>query len=529
MSNKTVRVAITQYHVGNDIQANLAKLLDYIEQAAAGGAQLVVAPEFGNHSSFYIDVDQAWDVAIERDGPYVKAVQEKAKQCGIHVVFNATSRGEQKPTAYITNFLIGPDGEMIGYDYKQVLMSGEATFLSASPIPGRVYDTAIGRIGMMSCLDGVPPETARNLALLGAQIITNAHNSCALDEPYEHIPARAAENHIWMLPSGKSGYICMPEQVEMIAQMLDAPGHIAKAHGENPILDPQGKAIARLPCLEEGIVFADIEPAAADNKQWADGDLFADRRPALYQAMAEPAITPEDGVSAAVEAAVIQVHSDRPVEVNSYRALDLLADAAENGAQLVVLPELVIFDREAIAADPALAAQQSQVFERQLGESCQQYGVHAVASIVTAEDDRYFHSAILLDDSGKRIGHYHQTHLPHSYRRWATAGDQLPVFETRLGRIGLLLGYDMVFIEPATVLARKGAEIIAHPTNWNFDWELDLIVPERAAENRVSILSAARADSQVQRGGMINALAKSRPLRASDLNPIWPVEVPPWS
>ena len=151
----TIRVATTQYHVANDVEANLNKLLDFIDQAAAGGAQLIVAPEFGNHSSFYTDINQAWDVAITVDGAYVKAVQDKAKQKNMFVVFNATRRGECSPTAYISNFLIGPDGELIGIDDKQVLMGGEAQNLSGSQQEGQVFDTAIGKIGMGADTDPI--------------------------------------------------------------------------------------------------------------------------------------------------------------------------------------------------------------------------------------------------------------------------------------------------------------------------------------------------------------------------------------
>ena len=68
--------------------------------------------------------------------------------------------------------------------------------------------------------------------------------------------------------------------------------------------------------------------------------------------------------------------------------------------------------------------------------------------------------------------------------------------------------------------------MIVHPTSWRLPWEPSLIICERASENRVSILSAARWDSPVKRGGMINAMSLSIPLRALDLNPIWPVEAP---
>ena len=520
-----IRVASSQYRVGNDVQANLEKLLGLIDEAADGGAQLVVAPEFGNHTSFYPDKDYAWEVAITPDGDYVQAIKDKARERSIYVVFNSTCRGDEKPTAYIRNFLIGPDGELIGFDDKQVLMGGEAQNLEGSTHEGRVFETPIGRIGMMSCLDGVPPETARNLALKGAQIITNSHNSCALDEPYFHIPVRAAENGAWVIASGKVGYICVDEMLEPLTSMVGIPKHLIIALGENPILDPDGKAVAQFETHQEGLIFADIEVERADNKSWADGDLFADRRPDLYQAVTEPMFSFDQPVAPALECAIVQMHSDRPLRDNMDRALDLVADAAQNDSQLIVLPELCIFDRNAIRDNPQQCIADSASFISEMAEQCKTLGVYVAASVFT-EDAGIRHTAVLIDDRGEILARYHQTHLPHSYRQFATAGDSLEVVDTPIGRIGFMLGYDAVFPEVATVLARKGAEIIVHPTTWNFEWEVRLAIPERAAENRVNILSAARADSAIKRGGLINALSKSQPLRARDLNPIWPIEIP---
>lgn len=524
-SSNIVRVATTQYRVSNDIQANLALLLDYIDQAAEGGAQLVVAPEFGNHTSFYADRDQCWDVSIEIDGEYVQAVQQRAREKNIYVVFNATRRGASRPTAYITNFLIGADGSLIGTDDKQVLMGGEAENLSGSDHLGRVFETAIGRIGMMSCLDGVPPETARNLALQGAQIITNTHNSCALDEPYAHIPVRAAENCVWVIAAGKVGPICTDEMLDPLADMVGIPKHLITALGENPILDTQGIAVARLPCMEAGIIFADIDISASDNKQWDDGDLFKDRRPDLYGPMVEPPVPFVHAPKPAFEAAIVQMRSDRPFAVNMDRARDLIADAAVNGAQLVVLPELCVFDLPMLLADPAAALEQSHEFEQALMETCKEAGVMVAASLLI-DANGLRHSGILIDRKGERVACYHQSHLTDSFKSCCSAGDHLEVFDTELGRIGIMLGYEGAFPEVAGVLARKGAELIVHPTRWRFGWEMNLALPERATENRVSILSAARADSVVERGGVINALSASQPLRVRDLNPIWPVEAP---
>jgi deaminated glutathione amidase len=522
----TIRVATTQYNTGNDVQANLEKLLGFIDQAAAGGAQLVVTPEFGNHTSFYQGPDHCWEIAIDPDGDYVQAIKDRAREKSIHVVFNATCRGEVKPKAFITNFLISDEGELVGSNQKQTLMGGEAENLSAAESAGAVFDTKIGRIGMMSCLDGVPPETARNLAVLGAQLITNSHNSCALDEPYLHIPVRAAENRAWVAASGKVGTVCVPEMVGPLCDMVGIPEHLVVALGENPILDPNGDVVEQLPCNEEGIIFADIDLSRADDKSWADGDLMADRRPELYAAVTQSPAAFAPGTVEPYLGSVINVRSDRYFEENCNRAIDLLVDAADNGSRLVVLPELCTLSAQEVAKDPAAALVKSRQFEAMLAKACKAAGVYACTSLVTEVDGKLHHTGILIDDAGSRILGAHQTHLPGSYKAWAEAGNVLETVDTPLGRIGIMIGYDALFPEVATVLARQGAEVVLHPTHWEFDWEVRLAVPERAAENRITVLSAARSDGSVRRGGLINTMSVSNPLRARDLNPIWPIEAP---
>jgi predicted amidohydrolase len=220
------------------------------------------------------------------------------------------------------------------------------------------------------------------------------------------------------------------------------------------------------------------------------------------------------------------VRCDRQFEENCNRALDLVADAADNDSQLMVLPELCTLVPDQIGQDVALAEERSRKFEEALAAHCRDLAISVATSLITQADGAYFHTGVLLDDRGQRRIAAHQTHLPQSYRTWCSPGDRLDVFETSLGRVAIMVGYDAVFPEVASVLARRGAEVILHPTAWKFDWEVRLALPERAAENRVSILSAARSDTQVSRGGLISALSESKPLRARDLNPIWPVEAP---
>ncbi len=132
------------------------------------------------------------------------------------------------------------------------------------------------------------------------------------------------------MASGKVGNICVDEIIAPLTEDVGIPKHLLIALGENPILDPFGREVAKLPCQEEGIVFADIELAKADDKSWQDGDLFDDRLPELYRAVGEPPQVFQDAPAPPFQASIVNVRSDRHFAENCKRALDLLADAADN-------------------------------------------------------------------------------------------------------------------------------------------------------------------------------------------------------
>lgn len=520
----TIRVATAQYRVSNDVQSNLDKLLSMIDRAAAGGAQLLVTPEFGNHTAFYADAEYARKVAIEPDGDYVKAVAARAKQHQLYVVFNATTRAGD--ALRLRNYLVGPDGEVIGSGDKQVLMGGEREHIGGSTTEGAVFETPIGRIGLYSCLDGVFCETSRCLAIQGAQILCNTLNSCALDEPGTHIPMRAMENRVWVVASGKAGPIVVDEMIQPLCDMVGIQPHLLEGHAESPVVGPDGRVRVKGAQYAEDLVFADIDPGEADNKRWDDGDLMADRVPAAYAplAAAPVSIGEESDAPAAFEAAVVQLRSDRAFDRNLLRALDLVRDAAEVGNKLIVLPERFSQPLALAAEDTKSALAQSNEVASKLDALAREHKVFIATSLV-AEDDGLRHSTVLWGPDGE-VGRAHQVHLTDTDKRWAKPGDSFKVFDTAIGRIGLMTGYDSLFCESANVLGVLGADIVVHPTSWRQEWEVDYAQPERAAECHMSVLSASRMDNTVGRGSLAIPASDSRPIGAGDLNPIWPVEAP---
>jgi predicted amidohydrolase len=91
---------------------------------------------------------------------------------------------------------------------------------------------------------------------------------------------------------------------------------------------------------------------------------------------------------------------------------------------------------------------------------------HVVGSYVERDGNALFHCGVLIGPQGKMIGTYRQSHLDRDMT-WADPGDDLPVFDTEIGRLAMLLCEDVRFPEASGVLAVRRADLIAVPTSWN--------------------------------------------------------------
>ena len=187
-------------------------------------------------------------------------------------------------------------------------------------------------------------------------------------------------------------------------------------------------------------------------------------------------------------------------ERNLDAALERLEEAAAAGAQLLVLPECAIpgymFDsaEEALPYAEEIPGPTTEAFERE----CARLGVRAITGLLERDGDTLYNAAILVGPDGL-IGSYRKTHLPFlGVDRFVTPGDELKVFDTALGRIGLIICYDLRFPEVTRTLALQGADLVALPTNFPMAAKLqcDVIAPARAAENRIYLLVANRVGKE---------------------------------
>lgn len=169
---------------------------------------------------------------------------------------------------------------------------------------------------------------------------------------------------------------------------------------------------------------------------------------------------------------LIQMAMKEDPAANLKHALGLVDKAAGSGAQIVCLPEL--FNSPYFPQDERVDASKysesvSGKTARALSECAAKNKIVLVGgSIFEVEGKRFFNTSLVFDESGKSLGNYRKVHIPHDpnffEQNYFTPGEAFKVFNTRFGKIAVLICYDQWFPEAARACALMGAEIIFYPT-----------------------------------------------------------------
>lgn len=173
----------------------------------------------------------------------------------------------------------------------------------------------------------------------------------------------------------------------------------------------------------------------------------------------------------------------RRSEASVHRCLELIKEAAEAGADLSVTIETV----NAYIALGDMRFKYTDTLDsdtvRSFSEAARKYKMHIVAGLALAFDGIPYNCAVLFDDTGAIIGIHKKVHLPAGEELHFAHGDRFDVFETKFGKIGMLVCWDMQFPEAARELALSDVDLIACPT---YGWE-NIYGLSRAYENSVYI------------------------------------------
>jgi len=152
-------------------------------------------------------------------------------------------------------------------------------------------------------------------------------------------------------------------------------------------------------------------------------------------------------------------------EANLGRIESAMQQVAGGGGKAILLPELFLtgyFLGEQLAS---LAAPLDGPSLRRLSELAGRHRLLTICGWPEGDGEpRTYNSAIVIERDGTVVGRYRKTHLFGREPEFFAAGDRLDAFDTSLGRIGVLICYDMEFPETARILALEGAAVLLTPT-----------------------------------------------------------------
>ena len=275
-------VAITQMASENDWKKNCDKAEALVRDAAKQGAQLILLQELFDgdyfcieqHAKFFKNAHE-----IERH-PSVARFAALAKELGVVLPVSVFERAGQ--AHYNTTVMVDASGSQLGIYRKSHIPDGrgyqEKFYFSPGDTGFKVWDTAVGRIGLGICWDQWFPECARAMALMGAEILL--YPTAIGSEPPN--PSYDSSSHWQNTMRGHAAANIMPLAASnRVGREVAPDGRADIFYGRSFISDYQGEKLVEMDRVEEGVRLQSFDLAAIGELRRSWG-VFRDRRPELY-------------------------------------------------------------------------------------------------------------------------------------------------------------------------------------------------------------------------------------------------------
>ena len=244
---------------------NIKKVISAVKNA---DVELLVLPEFFATGYQFVSDEEVAELSEPApNGDTTRALLELSLERGIYVVAGLPEKDGSR--YYNSAVFTGPDG-LIGVYRKTHLFFEETLYFTPGDTGFKVWDTKIGRIGIMICFDWFFPESMRTLALSGAEVVAHPSNLVLPFCP-DAMPVRCLENRVYAVTANRIGIEHRKKEQSLTFI------------GKSEIVSPEGEILVRAPEDKEALMIADIDPILAKDKSLNPfNNIFKDRRPEQY-------------------------------------------------------------------------------------------------------------------------------------------------------------------------------------------------------------------------------------------------------
>jgi len=260
-----MKVGFLQFNpIHMDKYKNVEKVIKLIKTIEA---DLLILPELFNSGYYFENQILAYNIAEKiPDGFTTKKLIEISKSKNMYICAGLAENYKNK--IYNSAILVGPCG-LIGSYRKIHLFDKEKEIFTPGNRKFTVFDIGIAKIGIMICFDWLFPESARSLALLGADIICHPAN-LVLPWCQRAMTIRCLENRVFAITANRVGI----EKTEKFTLRFT---------GSSQITGVKGEILYRAHPQKEEVKVIEINPELArDKKITPNNHIFNDLRPGYY-------------------------------------------------------------------------------------------------------------------------------------------------------------------------------------------------------------------------------------------------------
>jgi N-carbamoylputrescine amidase len=280
-----VKVAATQFAVGDNRAANIEKAISMVRHAAVIGANVVLLPELFETPYFCKDQEPEWfaEARPVKDNPTLALMSDLARE--LEVVLPVSFFENANNVYYNSVMVIDADGSQLGLYRKSHIPDGpgyqEKYYFRPGDTGFKVWSTQFGRIGIGICWDQWFPEAARAMVLQGAELLF--YPTAIGSEPQD--PTLDSRDHWQRVMQGHAGANLVPLVAANRVGREAGANAITTFYGSSFIAGPTGEKIAEAERDGETVLVAgfDLDKIRRQRASWG---LFRDRRPELYGLLA---------------------------------------------------------------------------------------------------------------------------------------------------------------------------------------------------------------------------------------------------